>query len=254
MSGTNDMRPPVDPWIMETGSIYLWSLLLLATILLTLKNRKMPLFGLMLLAGSSGFWQEFFADWGAYVAWNPAFARLPFWGEMAYTTPVKPLFMPFSWGWWFAVSIPLLTSLTIWLKRKFTARSVYLLAMVIAFPLFLVYQIYVEGSSVANAWWTYDSVIGPALESENGRLPLIFPLLIGIWAGWFVGMLADRDESGFMAHEIRLGILAKPTGWGREWTRLWSMALLFQVTFLMINVIPAMIGRALFGGPSLLVP
>ncbi len=248
------MGDPVNPWMMETGSIYLWCGLLLAAAALTAKNRRIPLFGLMLVAGSSGFWQEFFADWGAYVAWNPQFERLPFWGEMAFTTPVKPMFMPFSWGWWFAVSIPLLTSLVLLLKRKFPARSVYALSFLTAFPLFLAYQIYVEGSSVANGWWTYDSVIGPALESEQGRLPLIFPLLIGLWAGWFVGLLADRNADGFMAHEVRLGAAAKPAGWRREWARLWGMALLFQVTFLAINLVPAMLGRILFGGPSALVP
>ncbi len=251
---TQTMGEPVNPWIMETGSIYLWCGLLLAAVALAAKNRRVPLFGLMLIAGSSSFWQEFFADWGAYLAWNPEFARLPFWGDMAFTTPIKPLFMPFSWGWWFAVSIPLLTSLVLFLKRTFPARSVYALSFLTAFPLFLLYQIYVEGSSVANGWWTYDSVVGPALESEQGRLPLIFPLLIGLWAGWFVGLLADRNTQGFMAHEVRLGVAAKPAGWRREWTRLWGMALLFQVTFFAVNLVPAVLGRILFGGPSALVP
>lgn len=248
------MGDPVDPWIMETGSIYLWTALLLVAAWLTVKRGRIPLIGLMLIAGSSSFWQEFFADWGAYVAWNPQFARLPFWGDMAFTTPVKPLFIPFSWGWWFAVSIPLLTSLVLYLKRRFPARSAYTLSMLIAFPLFLLYQIYVEGSSVANGWWTYDAVIGPALESEQGRLPLVFPLLIGLWAGWFVGLLADRDPQGFMAHEVRLGIPEKPPGARREWARLWAMAALFQLTFFVVNVAPAMLGRIAFGGPSALVP
>tara|TARA_R110000824_G_scaffold13280_5_gene57879 strand:+ start:16803 stop:17579 length:777 start_codon:yes stop_codon:yes gene_type:complete len=248
------MGQPVNPWMMETGSFWIWGLLLALTLVWTMKNGRVPLFGLVLIAATSGFWQEFFGDWGAYVAWNPAFVRLPLWGEMAYTTPVKPLFIPFSWGWWFAISIPLLTSLVLWLKRKFPARSVRLLAMLTAFPLFLAYQIYVEGSSVANGWWTYDSVVGPALQSENGSLPLIFPLLIGLWAGWFVGILADRTADGLMPHEKRAGVASKPAGWRREWTRLWSMVVIFQVTFFIANIGPAMIGRALFGGPSLLVP
>lgn len=248
------MGTPLNPWVMETGSFYLWGGLLALAIILALKNKRLPLFGMMLIAGTSGFWQEFFGDWGAYVAWNPAFARLPLWGEMAFTTPVKPLFIPFSWGWWFAVSIPLLTSLVTWLKRKFPARSVYLLAMLTAFPLFLAYQLYVEGSSVANGWWTYDTIVGPALESEKGRLPLIFPLLIGLWAGGFVGLLASRDSDGLMPHERRAGVADQTAGWRREWTRLWALIVAFQVSFFLINIGPAMIGRALFGGPSLLVP
>jgi len=173
---------------------------------------------------------------------------------MAYATPIKPLFIPFSWGWWFAVSIPLLVVLVRWLHRKLPGLSVGALSMLTAFPLFLTYQLYVEGSSVANGWWTYGVVLGPAFESDKGNLPLIFPLLIGLWAGWFVAMLAKRDENGNMPHEVRLGVPAKTSTWSREWTRIWGMIVTFQVTFLIINVIPAILGRMLFGGPSALVP
>jgi hypothetical protein len=248
------MGAPINPWMMETGSYWIWGALVLLTAIWTLKDKRLPLFGLVLIAATSGFWQEFFGDWGAYVAWNPAFARLPLWGEMAFTTPVKPLFIPFSWGWWFAISIPLLVVLVRWLHAKFANVSILTLAMLTAFPLFLAYQIQVEGSSVANGWWTYDTVIGPALESPKGRLPLIFPLLLGLWAGWFVAQLAKRDAAGLMPHEARHGIAAKPAGWRRELARAWWMIVLFQVSFFIVNIAPPIIGRLLFGGPSLLVP
>ena len=250
----SQMGEPVNPWMMETGSFCIWGALLLLTLIWTLKDKRLPLFGLVLIAATSSFWQEFFGDWGAYVAWNPAFARLPFWGEMAYTTPVKPLFIPFSWGWWFAISIPLLVALTRWLHGKFPTLSIPLIAMATAFPLYLVYQINVEGSSVANGWWTYDVVIGPALESEKGRLPLLFPLLIGLWAGLFVAILGKRDANGFMPHEVRMGVPVKAAGLSRELARLWAMIVVFQITFFVVNIAPALIGRTLFGGPSLLVP
>jgi len=248
------MGPPVNPGIMQTGSIWLWAGLLALTVIWTVKDKRLPLFGLVLIAATSSFWQEFFGDWGAYVAWNPAFDRLPFWGEMPFTTPVKPLFIPFSWGWWFAISIPLLVLVVRWLRRKFPAAPMALLAMLAAFPLFFMYQINVEGSSVANGWWTYDMVLGPALESEKGRLPLIFPLLIGLWAAWFVALLTPRDEQGFMPHEVRAKVPAQRPGWRRELTRVRSMIVLFQITFFLLNIAPPIIGRLFFGGPSLLVP
>jgi hypothetical protein len=248
------MGAPVNPGVMEVGSIWIWSALVVLTAIWTMKDKRLPLFGLVLIAGTSSFWQEFFGDWGAYVAWNPAFARLPLWGEMPFTTPVKPLFIPFSWGWWFAISIPLLVALVRWLHGKFPGVSILTLAMATAFPLFLAYQVQVEGSSVANGWWTYDSVIGPALESPKGRLPLIFPLLIGLWAGWFVSLLARRDSDGFMPHEVRRGIASQSARWRRELARVWGMIVLFQITFFLFNTAPPIIGRLLFGGPSLLVP
>jgi hypothetical protein len=248
------MGAPVNPGVMETGSFWIWGSLALLAIVWTLKDRKLPLFGLVLIAATSSFWQEFFGDWGAYVAWNPAFARLPLWGEMPFTTPVKPLFIPFSWGWWFAISIPLLVALVRWLHSKLPGLSITALSMLTAFPLFLAYQVYVEGSSVANGWWTYDSVIGPSLESPKGRLPLIFPLLIGLWAGWFVSMLAKRNAAGFMPYELRFGAASKPAGFSRELSRVWAMIVLFQITFFIFNTAPPIIGRLLFGATSLLVP
>jgi hypothetical protein len=233
LANASQMGEPVNPWMMETGSFWIWGALLLLTLIWTLKDKRLPLFGLVLIAATSSFWQEFFGDWGAYVAWNPAFARLPFWGEMAYTTPV---------------------TLVSWLGQKFPKLSTNWLSLLIAFPLFLAYQIYVEGSSVANGWWTYDVVIGPALESDKGQLPLIFPILLGLWAAYFVAKLAKRNADGFWPHEITMGVAAKPAGWRRELARIWAMIVLFQVSFFIFNIGSAMLGRALFGGPSLLVP
>lgn len=248
------MGAPIDPGVMQTGSFWIWGALAALTLIWGLKDGRLPLFGLVLIAATSSFWQEFFGDWGAYVAWNPAFARLPLWGTMAYTTPVKPLFVPFSWGWWFGISIPLLVALVRWLHGKFPAVSITTLAMVTAFPLFLAYQINVEGGSVAKGWWTYDSVIGPALTSAKGRLPLIFPLLLGLWAGWFVALLARRDADGFMPHEVRRAIPGLAPGWRRELARVVAMIVLFQLTFFVLNTAPPIVGRLLFGAPSVLVP
>ena len=81
LANASQMGEPVNPWMMETGSFCIWGALLLLTLIWTLKDKRLPLFGLVLIAATSSFWQEFFGDWGAYVAWNPAFARLPFWAS-----------------------------------------------------------------------------------------------------------------------------------------------------------------------------
>ena len=248
------MGDPINPWMMETGSFWIWGGLAVLTAIWAIKDKRMPLFGLVLIAATSSFWQEFFGDWGAYLAWNPAFDRLPFWGEMAYTTPVKPLFIPFSWGWWFSISIPLLVLLVRWLHRKVPTMTMGTIAALTAFPLYLAYQLYVEGNSVASGWWTYDVVLGPAMNSEKGSLPLVFPVLLGVWAAWFVVQLAKRDAQGFMPYEVRMGVPAKAAGWPREIARVWVMVVVFQVSFFIVNIAPVLIGRALFGGPSVLVP
>jgi hypothetical protein len=251
---TGQMGAPVNPWMMETGSIIFWCVLLVVSAAIALRSGRLPLVGLCLIAATTSFWQEFFGDWGAYVAWNPHFARLPFWGEMPYTTPVKPVFIPFSWGWWFAVSIPLLVALIGWLGRKLPRVSTTALSFLIAFPLFLAYQLYVEGSSVANGWWTYDIVIGPALTSARGQLPVIFPALLGLWAAGLVALLARRDPQGLWWHERKLGVGSVAPGLRRELARTGAFILLFQVSTFAINIAPAILGRLAFGGASALVP
>ena len=253
-AGEAPMGPPVNPWMMESGSIIFWSVLVAATVVLTIWRRRLPLVGLVLIAATSSFWQEFYGDWGAYDHWNPAFSRLPLWGESPFTTPVKPLFIPFSWGWWFAVSIPLLVTLIAWMGRRFSALSTTAWAFVIAFPLFTAYQIYTEGSAVAQGWWSYDVVLGPAIESARGRLPVIFDVTLGLWVASYVAFLARRDADGLWWHERKLGITPAMSGWRREAARALAMIVLFQVTFFAFNTAPPMLGRLLFGGPSALVP
>src|SRR3546814_15883131 len=96
---------------------------------------------------------------------------------MAYTTPVKPLFIPFSWGWWFAVSIPLLVSLVGRLSRKLPSMSTTLLSFLIAFPLFVLYQLYFDASSVPNGCCPYYVVIVPSFVSSRAPFPFLFPFL-----------------------------------------------------------------------------
>lgn len=248
------MGEPINPWVMEMGSIIFWSVLVVVSALLAIRTRRLSLVALMLLGATSSFWQEFFGDWGAYVAWNPHFARLPFWGEMPFTTPVKPLFIPFSWGWWFAVSIPILVLVIRGLHRLLRRVSVPVLSLFVAFPLFVAYELYAEGGAVANGWWTYDVVIGPIMQSDKGRLPVIFPVLLGAWAAWLIAILAQPDARGWWWHERALGVDGIPAGGRRELARAGAFILLFQVTTFAVNILPAILGRLAFGGPSTLVP
>jgi len=248
------MGEPVNPWMMETGSIIFWSVLVVITAGLAIRTGRLSLVALFLIGATTSFWQEFFGDWGAYVAWNPHFDRLPFWGDLPFTTPVKPLFIPFSWGWWFAVSLPALVMIIRWLHARLPSVSTTVLAFVIALPLFTAYQIFVEGSSVANGWWTYDVVIGPTFETAKGRLPLIFDVQLAFWAALVIALTAEPDANGYWWHDRLFGVGNVSPGWKREGARALAFTAMFQVTMFAINIAPAIIGRLLFGGPSVLVP
>jgi hypothetical protein len=249
------MPPPVNTWMMETGSFILWPIIFVLCAIWAWKMKKFPVMLLLLLSASSTFWQEFFGDWGAYLSWNPAFARLPVWGDMAYTTPVKPIFIPASWGWWFSLSITPLLMLTIWLAKKFPGISSNWWAFIAVFPLYSAYELWAEGSAVAQSWWSYNAVIGPQWTASNGAgMSIIWPVILALWAAWIVAMLARIDADGLWWHERKLGVAANGSGWGYEFKRLGAFIVMFQVTFLLVVTLPPMITRIVAGGPSLLVP
>lgn len=54
--------------VMLTGFI----VLAIWIIVDTSRRRELGLVGLQAIAGFSIFWQEFYADWGAYLMWNSA--------------------------------------------------------------------------------------------------------------------------------------------------------------------------------------
>lgn len=253
-TGLTEMPPPVNTWVMETGSFYLWPLIFVICAAWALKTRRFPVMLLLLLAGSSAFWQEFYGDWGAYLSWNPEFARLPFWGETAYTTPIKPAFVPFSWGWWFALSVTPLLMLTIWLARKLPKVPLAAVAFVAVFPLYSAYQLWAEKSAVEQSWWSYNAVIGPQWTAANGAgMSLVWPVVLALWATLMVILLARKDENGLWWHERKLGLVAG-SGWAHEFKRLAAFIVMFQLTTLLVMTLPPIITRLLFGGPSVLVP
>jgi hypothetical protein len=248
------MGEPVNPWIMETGSLVIWSMVLVICTVLAVRSGRLSLVALCLIGGTTSFWQEFFGDWGAYLAWNPHFARLPFWGEMPYTTPVKPLFIPFSWGYWFALTIPLFTALIRWLGRKLPRISTTLLSFAIVLPLYSLYEISAEGTAVGNGWWTYDLILGPTVITSKGMMPIIFPICLGTWAAGFVAYLLHRDANGFWWHDRLFGVRKHPPGVRREFMRAVAFTVLFQISFVVVNILPPIVGRLMFGGSNALVP
>jgi hypothetical protein len=249
------MPPPVNTWMMETGSFILWPIIFILCALWAMKTKKFPVMLLLLLSASSTFWQEFFGDWGAYLSWNPAFARLPFWGAMAYTTPIKPIFIPASWGWWFSLSITPLLMLTIWLAKKFPGISSNWWAFIAVFPLYSAYELWAEGSAVSQSWWSYNAVIGPQWTASNGAgMSIIWPVILALWAVWIVALLAKKDADGLWWHERKLGVAVNGIGWGHEFKRLGAFIVMFQVTFMLLVTLPPMVTRLVAGGPSLLVP
>src|SRR3546814_19781418 len=100
----------------------------------------------------------------------------------------------------------------------------------------------------SDLWWTYDVVIGPAIDSDRGQLPLIFPVLLGLWAGGLVALLVPRDAQGLRWHERALHVHAIHPGWTREAAREAAFILLFRSSMFGSTIAPALIWGRWFGG------
>ena len=53
MATASPMGEPINPWVMETGSVWIWGALVVLAAIVTIKKKKLPLFGLVLIARTS---------------------------------------------------------------------------------------------------------------------------------------------------------------------------------------------------------
>lgn len=254
MDAESRMGFPIDGWQQQEGSYVFWSILLVIHIWYVWRTGRLSIWALVFGAATLAFWQEFFGDWGAYLAWNPEFTRMPLWGATPYTTPVKPLFMPFAWGWFMGCSIPALSMLVDWLCRQFPKASRLLLAMLAAVPLMWAFDVLSESSAVAKGWWTYAQTIGPTLHHAKGDFPWLWPpILLGPWVA-IIATLLGRDANGVASWERMFHLDSRPTGFRREAARFCWFTLIFNVTLFVMVIFPQFPVRIIFGGPSTLVP
>ncbi len=81
---------PNSPWLVEVGG---WiAFIAVAAVLLYrwAKNGEPDTAALLFIGCFAMWWHEFYADWGAYLYYNPDLALLP-WGQTPFATPNKPV-------------------------------------------------------------------------------------------------------------------------------------------------------------------
>lgn len=245
---------PIDMASMHDQSIKFFFIMLTGFSLWSLYKKRLSI-GLLILFGAVfTSWQEFFGDWGAYLYWNPEFPQLP-WGEMAFTTPNKPMFIPFSWGWYLTFIYTVLVALLVWIQGKLPSVPKFLVVLVVAGPLFYAYNIYSEGLAADMAWWGYAETFGPFAQGTYAKYPLIWPALdLVAWSVTILWLLTMKDERGFWWHESKLGIDSMSAGWKQGLARIGGFILTFNLSCLLIVTIPCILVRVIFGVDSAIVP
>lgn len=247
-------RSPIDMASIHDMSITLFFVMLVGFGAWSLYRKRLSLGLLILIGAMFTSWQEFYADWGAYLYWNPDFPQLP-WGESAFTTPEKPLFIPFSWGWYFALIYSFLAMILIWIQRKLPAVPNWLIVLAIAGPLFYAYNIYGEMQAANMAWWGYDHAFGPEAQGAYASYPLVWPAVsLVAWSVVLLCLFTARDETGHWWHERLMGVDRVAAGVRHGLARIFSFILVFNISCLLVVTIPCILVRLIWGVDSALVP
>lgn len=221
----------------------------------TRRRGELGLVGLLAIAGFSIFWQEFYADWGAYLLWSSHYHMLP-WGSTTWTTPDKPAMNIWSYPVFMTAAFLSMLALQKWARRRWPGVHPLLLSLVTAGPVLIGFNVVMEYVSVETfGLWTYVDTIGPVLHSDAGTMPLLYPNipfgLFGAVTAFLIGWTNAEGRPRFEA------LLAKPAltrGVKRETLRALAWILTFNVTYWLFLITPMLIAREIWGDSSSLVP
>ncbi|MFA4836473.1 MAG: hypothetical protein WC749_10440 [Dehalococcoidia bacterium] len=201
---------PVPPWIMEA----IWIVVFLAILVIfaqrSFRAGALTFWMLLFISAATMHWQEWGADWGTYLIYNPKFHLMP-WDSSTWTTPNKPWAMPIAYGCYFVPVYALILWLMAKLRARYTNLGLFRAALIVAFPLFYIWNMLNEGLSTLMGWWTYVDHLGPAIISDRGTYPLVYPVSLFAFSGVVFACLLSlrgpdgcaRFESWFRVERIR---------------------------------------------------
>lgn len=221
----------------------------------TRRRGELGLVGLLAIAGWSIFWQEFYADWGAYLLWSPDYHMLS-WGSTMWTTPDKPAMNIISYPVFMTAAFLSMLALQRWARGRWPAVHPLMLSLVTAGPVLIGFNLVTEYISVETfGLWTYVDTIGPVLQSNAGTMPLLYPNIpFGLFGAVTAFLIGWTNEEGRPRFEALLAKPGLPQGIKRDILRAVAWILTFNVSYWLFLVTPLIVLRLSLGDPSALVP
>lgn len=240
---------------VELGYAIACALLFLWIILDTRKRGELKQASLCAIAGLSMFWQEFYADWGAYLLWSEEFHMLP-WGESKWTTPDKPWKTVAAYPVFMCLSISLMLLLCRTALKFWPQSNRQLICFFTASITLIIINTGLELAAVSSAGaWTYIEVFGPAIETSHGLQPLLYPNLpFGAWGGVICALILTSDIKGYPLFEGIARAHKRQAGWRREAARALAWIVVWNISYWLILCTPLITMRELLGNPNPLVP
>src|ERR1700712_5582822 len=147
------LPPSVAPWLMEIGG---WIVFVgVAAFLLHRwrKNGQPDTAALLFIGCFTMWWQEFYADWGAYLYYNSVLALLP-WGTSPYTPPNKPVYVLAGYGWFYAGGFAAVLDLFPLFRRRYPSVDYPAALVITAFVPFILWNfVTADGVSYVTNWF-----------------------------------------------------------------------------------------------------
>lgn len=244
---------PIVPWVFEVVGPLVWLVVAVLCVAQSVRQRRLTVPTLLLIASTSMFWQEFYGDWGAYLLYNGDFTLIP-WGSTTWTAPNKPWAVMPAYGWYYTAVFPAMLAMIATLRRK-TGWGRLSSLLTVTFPVFYLWNLLVEGIAVSLGWWSYTTVYGAAILTERGNYPLVYPLLLFVFYGIVATWVLDlRDDRGRHRHELLMRVHKFRPGWRRELGRAGSWIIMMNAVYATTLIVPLLLIRGLFLSDSAIVP
>ena len=274
-------HPPTVGWLFQIVGPLLWLGLAAGFTRQCLVQRRLTRNMLVFIASTTMWWQEWFGDWAAYIIYNPHFRLMP-WGSTLWTSPNKPWAVIPAYGWYYTLSFLALFWLCDRLRKSRRGMRGWVAAVLVGVPLWYAVDLLIEGGASYLGWWSYDFFVGPALQSEDGNFPLIYPIVFfAAWCTLMGALVYLKDENGLVPldrllrldrirpgttpvseHSLDadggLALKVAPTRsvsmaqW--QWLRAAAWIVAFNASYWVVFIFPIIIIRELVGPASTLIP
>ncbi len=218
----------------------------------SIRSRALSRLFLMVVAAGSAFWQETYGDWGTYLLYSPRFTTYA-WGDTIWTSPVRCWWFLPGYVFFYTTFFLALQAAATRLRRQWPHRNAYLTTAALAFPLFYIFDMALEGAAHGFGWWQYQYAFGPSMAVGTGHFPLLWPILEQVpFMVTAIFALTWRNDNGDDIFEAVARIVTRKAP--GQIAMLVSWIVIVNVGFLTETILPLMALRWIAGPASAVVP
>ena len=248
--GTLDNPVGSKAWELAMAAIAVT--LLIIGVVQSVQSGKLSQLFLMVVATGSAFWQETYGDWGTYLLYSPRFATYE-WGDTVWTSPVRCWWFLPGYVFFYTTFFLALQAASARVQQQWPHRNPYLTTAALAFSLFYIFDLALEGAAHGFGWWQYQYAFGPSIAVGNGHFPLLWPILEQIpFIVSALFALTWKNENGDDVFEVFARVVTRKAP--GQIAVLSSWIVVVNALFLTETILPLMALRWIAGPASAVVP